>query len=81
MVAQLNEQDPDAGLTIEQVRAILQPPDIDWHARALERFAGLTQAERSAIVAYLQHAAELDPYERERIETALEVYWLESSSK
>ena len=72
MIEQAQAENPDLQLTPEMYKV---GDSYDWHAYALERFAGFNRDERAAIAAYLEHAAAADPYERPVIETALDQYW------
>jgi hypothetical protein len=74
MISSIKEEDPELEIDPRIFKPMEDPGTYD---RAIERFSTFSLAEREAIVAYLQHAAE-DPYERPQIEEALESYWLGS---
>lgn len=65
----------EAGLLSDDDR--LELPEVDWEARARQRFSLFGQQEREAIVAYLRHKAG-DELTRPQIEEALGQYWLPS---
>jgi hypothetical protein len=75
MIAAMKKENPELEIEPQIFKPIEDPGAYD---RAIKRFSTFSLAEREAIVAYLQYAAENDPYERPRIEEALEKYWLGS---
>lgn len=78
----LAEQFPEleeAGLLAGDDRFEL--PEVDWEARARQRFSPFGQEEREAIVAYLRYEADTrNEFSRPQIEEALRRYWLPSLS-
>ena len=55
---------------------------IDWHAYALQRFAGFRLQERQAIVRYLAYrAARGWDFEAQKIHEALDSYWMPPPDK
>jgi hypothetical protein len=79
-IARIIEESRVANPELDLTPEVLKPVgDAEfWHARALERFEGFDQVQRRAIVAYLQHMAANDAYQRADIESALKEYWLPS---
>jgi hypothetical protein len=54
--------------------------NFDWYEIATRKFSHFNLAERKAIVAYLKYASAQHEWNREKINTALERYWLKTLS-
>ncbi len=54
--------------------------NFDWYEIATRKFSHFNLIEKKAIVAYLQYASDQDEWYREKINSALESYWLKTLS-